>query len=252
MLRSVVVRRCGPSNGARALVNSLKEAGIRALLSDDGRYRQKCLIINWGSTDPIDSRNTLLNSPDVIRVARDKLATFNVLKEKGFEQIPKFSTAKPDDKERVKDIILERHSLTGQAGAGIVVKRPGDSLGTAPLYVWYVRKTREFRVHVCSGQAVAVQEKRRESDNEQTEDQKLIRNRDNGWVFCVNNVVEPAGLREIAVRACSLLSLDFGAVDMIQGKDGQLYVLEVNTKPGIESPTVLAGYVNRIKELVNQ
>lgn len=250
-MRSVVVRRSGPSNGARALVNSLKEAGVRALLSDDGRYRQKCLIINWGSTDPIDTRNKSLNSPDAIRVARDKLATFNVLKEKGFEQIPKFSTAKPDDKARAKDIILERHSLTGQGGSGIVVKRPGDSLGEAPLYVWYVRKTREFRVHVCSGQAVAVQEKRRESETEQTEDQKLIRNRDNGWVFCVNDVVEPTGLREIAVRACSLLGLDFGAVDMIQSKDGQLYVLEVNTKPGIESPTVLAGYTARIKEMLD-
>ena len=251
MIRTVVVRRSGPSNGARALMNSLRAAGLRVVLSDDGRYRQKSLIINWGSTEQIDSRNKTINSPDVIRVARDKLLTFNTLKDKGFAHIPKFSTTQPSDSERQKDIILERHTLTGQSGSGIVVKRPGTPLSSAPLYVWYIRKTKEFRVHVCGGQAVAVQEKRRESDNEQTEDQKLIRNRDNGWVFCVQEVHEPAGLRDVAVDACAKLGLDMGAVDMIQSKEGQLYVLEVNTKPGLESPTVLDAYVSKIKELVN-
>src|SRR4249919_3350599 len=112
MTRTVIVRRSGPSNGARALVNSLRTAGVRVLLSDDGRYRQKSLIINWGSLDPIDSRNKILNSPDAVGVARDKLRTFNTLKEKGFDAIPEFWTTKPDETARKKGIILERHSLT--------------------------------------------------------------------------------------------------------------------------------------------
>ena len=40
---------------------------------------------------------------------------------------------------------------------------------------------------------------------------------------------------EASVRSVEALGLDFGAVDVLHGKDGQFYVLEVNTAPGVES-----------------
>ena len=39
---------------------------------------------------------------------------------------------------------------------------------------------------------------------------------------------------ELAARAVESLGLDFGAVDVIVGRNGQLYVLEVNSAPGVE------------------
>lgn len=247
---TVLIRTSGPSNGAVALRNKLREAGLRAGITRDGRVRRRSYLINWGSTDSI--ADGALNSAEAIHVARDKLLTFNKLKEEGFEHIPNFWTEPPSNEERGKSIILERHSLTGQSGSGIVVKRVGETLDPSPLYVKYVRKQREFRVHVFREQAIAVQEKKRESEAEQTADQKLIRNRDNGWVFCVLDVQEPDRLREIAIEAVSKLELDFGAVDMILGRDNKLYVLEVNTRPGLESPTVLSAYTEAIQSYTQE
>lgn len=248
-MTTVIIRRTSPSDGARNLKNKLRELGVRCLLSDDGRARRRALLVNWGSTAPLAAG---LNTVAAISVARDKLRTFQTLAAAGFTNIPKFWTNRDEaQRERGSSIVLERHTLTGQSGSGIQVRREGDALENAPLYVEYVRKTKEFRVHVFCGEAIAVQEKRRESDNEQTADQKLIRNRDNGWVFCVNDIQEPAALRELAVAACRAVGLDFGAVDMIQSKRGEVYVLEINTRPGIESPTVLDAYANAIVRKIN-
>lgn len=243
---TVLIHTSGPSNGAVALRNVLRERGLTAKISRRTTFRRRPYVINWGTTHGLNGAADLLNTNEAVTTARDKLLTFNKLKENGFENIPAFWTQPPADDERGKEIILERHSLTGQSGSGIVVKRVGETLARCPLYVKYVRKQREFRVHVFRGQAVAVQEKRRESDAEQDRDQKLIRNHGNGWVFCVLEVQEPDGLRDTAVRAVDALGLDFGAVDMILGKDDKLYVLEVNTKPGLSSPTILDSYANAI------
>lgn len=245
---TILIRTCGPSNGAVALRNALRERDLPALVSRRTRFRQRAFILNWGCTAPAEGAGVCLNTVDSILVARDKLATFNKLKEQGFTHVPDHWTDPPSESERGESIILERHSLTGQSGAGIVVRRRGEQLGACPLYVRYVRKSSEYRIHVFKGKAVAVQEKRRESDAEQDRDQKLIRNRDNGWVFCVLEVQEPSGLRDIAVDAVGKLGLDFGAVDMILGRDERLYVLEVNTKPGLESPTVLSAYAEAIED----
>lgn len=245
----IIIRRTAPSDGARNLRDALRALNLRCLLSDDGRVRRRGFLVNWGSTRPI--AQGALNPVHAVGVARDKLATLTALANAGVS-VPQFWTDRTQaEAERGKSILLERHTLTGESGAGIVVKRQGEGLAAAPLYVRYVRKQREFRVHTFAGRAIAVQEKKRESDNEQTSDQKLIRNRANGWVFCVNDIVEPQGLRDVAVAATDAVQLDFGAVDMIQGLDGKLYVLEINTKPGLESPTILSAYANAIKEKVN-
>lgn len=246
---TILIRTSGPSNGAVALRDTLRERDLTVKVSRRTSFRRARYLINWGTTEllSVPDGAKLLNYSAAINIARDKLATFNALKEQGFENIPDFWTSPPDATERGKDIVLERHSLTGQSGSGIVVKRHSETLDPCPLYVRYVRKRREFRVHVFQGQAIAVQEKKRESEAEQTADQKLIRNRDNGWVFCVLDVQEPDGLRSIAVDAVAKIGLDFGAVDMILGKDEKLYVLEVNTKPGLESPTVLGAYAQAIQ-----
>lgn len=244
-MNTVIIRRIGASDGARNLRTKLQSLGVRCLLSEDGRHRRRALIINWGSTVP---SSLCLNAPSAVAVARDKLLTFNALKESNVPAPTYWTDRATAEAERGESIVLERHSLTGQSGSGIVVKRVGEALGNAPLYVRYVRKQREFRVHVFGGKAVAVQEKKLESEAEQTADQKLIRNHANGWVFCVNDVAEPDGLRDLAVSACNAVALDFGAVDMIQGKDGKLYVLEINTKPGLSSPTILDAYASAIQE----
>ena len=51
--------------------------------------------------------------------------------------------------------------------------------------------------------------------------------------------MEPTGLRDISRDAVTALGLEFGAVDIIYNdKSKKLFVLEVNTAPGIEGATV--------------
>jgi glutathione synthase/RimK-type ligase-like ATP-grasp enzyme len=57
-------------------------------------------------------------------------------------------------------------------------------------------------------------------------------------VFCREDVVIPDSVKAMAAMAVDCLGLEFGAVDMIQKKDtDSFYVLEVNTRPGLEGQT---------------
>jgi len=76
----------------------------------------------------------------------------------------------------------------------------------------------------------------------------LIRNHNNGWAFVENSVSFPSAeskeevCRE-AIAAVDCCGLDFGAVDVVLGKeDEKAYVLEVNTAPGLESTALIEAY----------
>ncbi|MEK9208266.1 MAG: hypothetical protein AAB922_07290 [Patescibacteria group bacterium] len=177
--------------------------------------------------------------------ASNKLITFNTLAEKGIEHVQYTS-----NKQVVQNwldqgrIVFARTFISGRGGIGIVVMRDGQAIPEAKLYTLYQRKDQEFRVHVFRGKVIDVSEKRRVREFEQSDDQKLIRNHDNGWVFCRDDIDEPANLRNLAVQTVSSLALDFGAVDVISER-GSCYVLEVNTAPGLEGQTVV-NYVNAL------
>lgn len=231
-----------PSEGAQAM-NAM--FGSDSKLSRlDPVPRQYHTVINWGNTSPLNTGGRdvrVLNKPEAIAGAVNKLLALGTLRDGGV-RVPDFSAHAPAE---AGDIWLARTVLGGSGGAGIVVVRPGESFPDAPLYVKYIRKTMEMRIHVAFGQPIFLQLKLRQSNNEQTADQKLIRNHDNGWVFAPRPIEGPileAAAVE-AVKAVAALGLDFGAVDLIVGKkDVQPYVLEVNTAPGIQSPTLIDAY----------
>jgi glutathione synthase/RimK-type ligase-like ATP-grasp enzyme len=170
----------------------------------------------------------------------DKKTAFEVMRGAGVP-VPDFKSDKPTI--RKGDIWFARTMLRASGGEGIVVLRKGDSIPDAPLYVRYVRKSREFRVHVVNGQVIFCQEKKRSSSASQSSDEKLIRNYDNGWVFCLVNEEPPAGVKDAAMAAVAGLGLDFGAVDIVVDRDsGKPFVLECNTAPGLSSPTLINAY----------
>lgn len=152
-------------------------------------------------------------------------------------------------------IVLARTKENGSGGEGIIVIRQGDTPPEASLFTVYIPKTKEYRLHVVNEEVIAVQQKRRDSDSEQSRDERLIRNYSNGWVFCINDVVWPDDsiedeAHQQAVAAVKSLGLDFGAVDLVLEKETNVpFVLEVNTAPGLESETVRSRYAERFKEL---
>lgn len=231
-----------PSSGAQKMNQILGEDSILSRRSPVPR--QFRTVVNWGNSSPLVGNhvNRIINRPEAIAVAVNKLSALSAMQAAGV-RVPAFSTGKPADR---RGMWLARHSLTGSGGAGIQVVRKDNEMPTAPLYVKYVPKTTEFRIHVAFGEAVLCQYKLRKNEAEQTPDQKLIRNHDNGWVFAPRPLEDlDLTVKQEAIKAVAALGLDFGAVDMIVGKADNLpYVLEVNTAPGMESPTLMEAYAD--------
>lgn len=123
-------------------------------------------------------------------------------------------------------------------GKGIVVAESPSQVVKAPVYTKYKKKKKEFRVHIFKDKVVHILEKRRKSDYDGSSDAK-IRNTANGYAFCSENVVEPDGLRDLALKASKVTASDFKGVDIgYNEKFNQLFVIEVNSAPGIEGTNV--------------
>ena len=213
--------------------------------------RQYWHIINWGNSTPLEVRPNvkLYNNPAAIAVAANKLRAFEQLHECGV-RVPPFTTEKEGTTE---GMWLARTTLVGSGGDGIVVLREGDPRVDAPLYTKYIKKREEYRLHVVNNEVIFIQQKRKRLEAEQTRDQALIRNHDNGWVFTVQGVTVGEEAMQEAVRAVTALSLDFGAVDLIIGReDGLPYILEVNTAPGLSSPSLMEAYEKAFHEMVGE
>lgn len=239
-----------PSNGAQAVREAL---GSNArIVRRDPLPRQYRSLINWGNAQPLHTNVRVLNKPGAISKAVNKLIAFETMKA-GDVSIPVFTTDAPEV--QPKQVWLARTKLGGSGGEGIEVVRHGQEVPRAPLYVKYVPKKREFRVHVVSGKAVFLQEKKKKLDVEMDANQRLIRNYDNGWVFTIGGAStdDPllTPLMEEAVKAVAVLGLDFGAVDCILEKaTNKPMILEVNCAPGLESPTLIEAYKQAFTEVL--
>jgi glutathione synthase/RimK-type ligase-like ATP-grasp enzyme len=134
--------------------------------------------------------------------------------------------------------VFGRKYLNASCGKGIMVFESPDDVVHCPVYTKYKKKKREFRVHVFKDQVVSVVEKKRKKEFDGERDTK-IRNVANGYVFVQQNVVEPDGLRELALRAAKVSYSDFRGVDIGYNKlKDELFVIEVNSAPGIQGNNI--------------
>jgi len=146
-------------------------------------------------------------------------------------------------------VVFGRKYLRASCGKGIVVYEPEgeEKLEVHPVYTKYKKKKREFRVHVFKDQVVSVVEKKRKKEFDGERDTK-IRNVANGYVFVQQNVVEPDGLRELALQAAQVSQSDFRGVDIGYNRlKNELFVIEVNSAPGIQGNNI-----NRYLEAIVQ
>ena len=141
-------------------------------------------------------------------------------------------------------IVFARTLLRASSGRGIVEMLPDhpDTHDTrAELYVRYVQKKHEYRIHVMDGNVIDTQRKALPRELEGREDVNFrIRNLENGFIFTRNDGhVVPDVVCNVAIAAVQALGLNFGAADVIyQERSRRAYVLEVNTAPGLQGTTV--------------
>lgn len=236
------------SRGARALADAL---GGRVLKLEGSAYtpRQSDCIVNWGNIgyirEPLLGRlEQFKNDPCLIRRASNKRTFFQTMTNGGYNEIiPRYWTDRggiPDD----CFPIVCRTVLAGHSGDGIVMADTREQLVAAPLYVQYLKKKDEYRVHVGrlpSGELtiLAVQRKARRTAIPSNEVNWQIRNHNNGFIFQREGIDPPVSVIDAARNTLGCLGLDFGAVDVIWNANLQrAYVLEINTAPGLEGQTV--------------
>jgi glutathione synthase/RimK-type ligase-like ATP-grasp enzyme len=235
------------SVSARLLAENI---GAKRIKREGSRFKGSPdkIVINWGCSELPEEvlKCQVINHPDKLRNATNKLKFFQEVENQA--NIPYFTTDINEAREWLGNgkTVVERHKLTGNSGEGIRLVEPDGELQQAPLYVQYVPKREEFRIHVMKGVVVDVQRKARRRDVEDEEVNWKIRNHDNGFIFQRNDVDCPDEVLKQAVIACNAVGLDFGAVDVIYNeRQGKAYVLEVNCAPGLTGST-LDGYVNRM------
>ncbi len=232
------------SASAKALASAL---GGKVLKLENSKFipRAGDVIINWGCTEHQTLFDyelpTFLNYYSDLKKVTNKKFFFEMMIDQGLsEDIPKFWTNKAEIPDEAFPIVC-RTVLAGHSGAGIVLASDSDGLVDCSLYVQYVKKEEEYRVHVgrkpegCV--VIAVQKKAKRQDAEEVNWQ--IRNHQNGFIYKRNDISPPEKVISSAISALEASGLDFGAVDVIWNKKkGKAYVLEINTAPGLEGQTV--------------
>lgn len=234
------------SKSAKALAEAL---GIKRLKREGAPIQIRGGLINWGCSafQRKIVHDGVLNSPDCVAVATNKLKTFNALK--GSVAIPEFTESAEEAKKWLAGgvKVVERHKLTGHSGEGVRIVEQEQELQNAPLYVKYINKKEEYRLHVFRDRVFFIQRKARNKDIPDDKVNWQVRNHGNGFIFAHKDVDVPDAAKKEAITAIKELGLDFGAVDIIYNeKQNKYYVLEVNTACGLEG-TTLEKYVEVFK-----
>ncbi len=221
----------------RLLSTKLKSSSLKRLainLSSKVGYKV------WRSSKMKPNRKHLRYGDGV-----DKLTQYKWFKEQGLSALEftqswetAYSWWADEDK-----VVFGRKLLNSSCGNGIVVfDNPGAAAKAdfwgIPVFTQYKPKKREFRVHVFKDKVVTIVEKKLRAGQSPAK----VRNLANGYVFCQEFELSPelkARIEALALAASKVCSSDFRGVDLgYNEKKDDLFVIEVNSAPGIEGSNV--------------
>lgn len=246
------------SKSAKALAEALEVKRIK----HEGNKPARCeTLLNWGASVwkrdiQLYGAMRVLNFPDAIALASNKLKAFKVFKDAEAPiPHPLWTDSRVEASrwlaEGVTALVVCRTKLNGHSGEGIVLANTEEQVVDAPLYTAYIPKREEYRLHVHNGEVFFIQRKARDRDIPDEQVNWQIRNHGNGFIFANKDVDVPEAAKQAAIMSVQALGLDFGAVDIVYGVDRKWYVLEVNCAPGIEpASTTLEKYVEQFKQYV--
>ena len=256
------------SEGAVALKDSLRANGVsvgyrHANRTNNGRAEFSHLI-NWGIAGSegigrLSINGTtprILNPPQAINRASDKLEAFRAFN-RAAVPTPNYATELSIAQGWIREghKVYCRQQLRGHSGQGIVVARTQGQLVRAPLYTKGIEIHHEFRAHVFNGVVIDGVRKAFNSDVPPEERNRDIMNHAAGTIFVRSGAAYESfrmnqRAQQICIDAVGALGLDFGAVDIVTDQQGNYFVLEVNTAPGLVG-TTLEVYTNAISNYLN-
>lgn len=213
------------------------------------------VVINWGCGSQLPKevlKCNIINKPEAIYNAIDKREFLRLCTDAGVRTVPWTLTRREGSLWITQGAIVYcRTRLEGRQGQGIVIATHSQELVEARLYTKGISCDREYRVHVCDGEVIAVHRKVQDGETPENTNTHAIRNTENGWVFR-RVTIYPKDITTQAIPAIKAAGLDFGVVDVLY--DGtQAYVLEANTAPGIDTMEwTCEQYAKALKKLANK
>ena len=249
------------SESSKDLADSL---GIRRIRRHKSKFTggPNETVINWGCSElpTWEPRTRILNRSEHVSAMTNKRSAFRLFQQAGV-RVPDFTESHAEATRWLEagNMVFARTVLTGHSGNGIVVLDP-DHRDTwevsARLYVKYVKKKDEFRLHYFkdrNGNPVCIDVQRKTLRDEfrgQSDVNFLVRNLANGFIFQRNNITVPQDVYIEGEKAFRASNLDFGALDVIFNQhQGRAYILEINTSPGLQGSS-LDNYTQAFRNLL--
>lgn len=239
---------------ARMIARELRVARFypyegRLLAPRNARGMQK--LVNWGCVQyRFDDGIPVLNRD--VRIAASKQESYACFQRNAIP-CPTWTNEAQVAKAWNVQYLARRDGLSG--GKSIHIYEPGAQARRAhDFYTRVIPARREFRLHVAGGNVIAVQKKLLANA------QGIIHNHDNGVIFqfipsdCFDiGRATTTEIQRLAIGAVSAVGLDFGAVDILQEEGtSRLYVLEVNSAPGIRTDSIYAAYLAYFRQFVQK
>lgn len=189
-------------------------------------------LLRWGSRSSVryTPRETTINTQSSLRSNADKLEAMRAIDSAGIPT-PEYVTDRDEISETFGYPALGRSESHARGEDINLIMQWRDAYLTEgnDYFVEYIPTELEYRMHVVNGEVIKVHEKRLRSE---ADNHPFIRNSETGWVFMEPRDETPPD--SIAIDAVGCLGMDFGAVDVIRGEDGEHYVLEVNSAPSLD------------------
>lgn len=193
--------------------------------------RRKHFIINYGGNYEFADLNK--------NVIFNKLTVYEKLKEAGISQPRMFKKGENIPDEAFPLLARKKYHSQGRDITYVANREQLERLEDwkYDFLTEYIDKKSEYRVHILGDNAsVSVK------FNNDGRGDSIVRSHSNGWKQIAYNGEWHEELIMLATKAIDALEYNFGAVDIIRKKN-KLYLLEVNSAPGLE-PRKLELYKN--------
>lgn len=235
----------GYSESAKLLA---EKADIWMIKHEGSKFQGKAgqFILNWGAGTGVYNAKTgeatLLNPPQLIDIAVNKLDWFEQMHRRGGPRVPDWTTSIKTAHGWIEggETVVCRTKLEGCKGAGIVVAKKDLDIVRAPLYTIKVGNKSEYRVYMFNDEVLDYRLKK----GKPTEGMMV----GDDIEFVIDERPLPEDVATQAVKAAKCLKLTTQGIDVVY--DGEkAYVLETNTAPYLGIQTAKK-YAARLQQLV--
>lgn len=261
MSERAIVSWCGGYMPGKRLAASLDYdliVGVKHLTQKGLNMRPREVVFNFGHSgvsEGLANCEKLVNPGWAIDNAVNKIKTFDLL-HKSKIPIPYYTIDQACAQEWVDEgeTVYCRKKVGGLGGLDIVVSLPNSRVPEAPLYTeWLGENMMEYRAHVFNGEVLVRQQKKRMGSDKLRarnirEPDPYIRVLHRGWVFAEHDVEwKRETFDHWCVSAVDALGLTFGTVDFQVNEDLEVFILEVNTAPGMENRNTFNKYCDALR-----